>query len=391
MSHRTDRRMLLAGLGVAGAMTLTRTARAATCGDAGPLGPTGPTMRDLSQQISRGVLHPAESRVSILSLPPSPSAQFVIDAPGVYYLPSPVTGLPGMSFLEIRASQVEVHCEGYHIDHPGGVARAGIVTPSPQSNIVIYDASFQNWPSTCIDLSNSPNCIVEESQFQNCNGWGLSGAGPGILVLGPRGFIFDCDQYDCLGSLMTVGQNGAIEEALSVGGSGGCFACPDGGVIENSFALQNQGLGVYLGPDSTLTLSRVAGNLGVNAQARCVIYDCEISGSSGSGVSVLGPDCNLEELYISGFPIGIDVQAGGGGTLIDGNHVVGASTIGIVVDPAAARCLVIRNQVGGGPLGTPGYSIGASSSYGTIHDASGGGNINALATGPVLAYDNLRH
>jgi hypothetical protein len=390
MPHRPDRRMLLAGLGVAGAMTLSRTARAATCGDTGELGPSGPTMRELSKQISRGPLHPAESRISILSLPSSATAQFVIDAPGVYFLPSPVTGVPGLSFLEIRASQVEVHCDGWHIEHPGQVARAGIVTPTPQSNIVIYDASFQNWPSTCIDLSNSPNCLVEESQFRNCNGWGLSGTGQGILLLGPRGFIFDCDQYDCLGSAMVVGKDGAIEEALSVGGSGGCFACPDGGVIENCFAMQNQGLGVYLGPGSTLTLSRVADNLGVNAQARCVIYDCEISGSSGSGVSVLGPDCNLEELYVSGFPIGIDVQPGGGGTLIDGNHVVGATT-GIAVDPAAARCLVVRNQVGGGTLGSTGYAIPASSSYGTVRDVSSGGDINASALGPVQAYDNLQY
>jgi hypothetical protein len=380
--------MLLAGLGVAGAMTLTRTARAATCGDTGQLGPSGPTMRELSQQISRGPLHPAESRISVLSLSASATAQFVIDAPGVYFLPSPLTGAAGMGCIEVRASQVEIHFDGWHIEGVPG-ARAGISTPIPESNIVIYEAAFQNWPDTCIDLRNSPNCLLEEGQFRNCNGAGPSGTGPGIVALGPRGFIFDSDQYDCLGSLMSVGLDGAIEEGLSVGGSGGCFACPDGGVIENCFALQNGGVGVQLGPKSTLTLSRVRGNLGVVAPTQCVLYDCEIS-DCPTGVTITGLESEVEELYISGCPIGIDVQAGGGGTLIDGNHVVGATT-GVVVDPAAARCLVIRNQVGGGPLGSTGYSIGASSSYGTIHDVSGGGDINASALGAVQAYSNLRY
>ena len=102
--------MLLAGLGVAGAMTLTRTARAATCGDTGLASARArPTMRELSQQISRGPPHPAESRISVLSLSASATAQFVIDAPGVYFLPSPLTGAAGMGCIEVRASQVEIH------------------------------------------------------------------------------------------------------------------------------------------------------------------------------------------------------------------------------------------------------------------------------------------
>jgi len=386
MPHRADRRMLLAGLGVAGAMTLARTARAATCGDSGQLEPGGPTMKDLSHQISRGTLHQSEARIALASVSGSATAQFSIDVPGVYYLTGPLTGVPNLNLIEIHASQVEVHFDGWHAEGVVG-ARAGISAPTPQSNIVIYDASFQNWPDTCIDLHNCANSIVEESQFRNCNGAGPTGTSPGILALGPRGFIYDCDQYDCLGSLMSVGQDGAIEEALSVGGSGGCFACPQGGVIENSFALQNQGVGVQLGPHSTLTLSRVLNNGGVVADAQCVIYDCEISGSSGIGVDVQGALCELEELYISGFPVGINVQPLGGGTLIDGNHVVGATT-GIVVDPNALNCLVVRNQVAvaGGSVG---ISITASSSYGSLRVVSGGGDINASALGPVQAYDNL--
>lgn len=385
MPHSADRRMLLAGLGVAGAMTLARTARAATCGDPGQLEPGGPTMKDLSRQISRGPLHPAESRISILSLSSSATAQFVIDTAGVYFLPSPFTGVAGLDFIQVLASQVEIHFDGWHVQGVPG-AGIGITTPNPQSNVVIYDAAFQSWPNTCIDLRNSFNCLCEEGQFTNCNGAGPSGTGPGILALGPRGFIYDCDQYDCLGSLMSVGLDGAIEEALSVGGSGGCFACPQGGVIENSFALQNTGVGVQLGPKSTLTLSRVLGNGGVVADAACVIYDSEIS-DCPTGVTVTGQQNNLEELYISGCPVGIDVQAPGGGTLVDGNHVVGATT-GIRVDPAASNCLVIRNQVAV-TAGSVGISVTPSSSYGSLRVVSGGGDINASALGPVQAYDNL--
>ncbi|MEO6027667.1 MAG: right-handed parallel beta-helix repeat-containing protein [Candidatus Binatia bacterium] len=386
MAHNADRRMLLAGLGAAGALTITRTARAATCGDAGPLGPTGPTLRDLSDQISKPRAQ-AETRFPIIGQSPSATAQFVITAPGVYFLTGPLTGAQGLNCIEVHSDQVEIHFDGWHIEGVPG-ARAGISTPSPQSNIAIYDPSFKNWPDTCIDLRNSPNCLCEEGWFQNCDGAGSSGTGPGILALGDRGFIFDCDQYNCLGSLMSVGQYGAIEEALSVGGSGGCFQCGDGGVIENSFAMQNAGVGVQMGSRSTLTLSRVIDNGGVIAAAECVVFDCEISGCPGAGVTVTGVQCQIEDLYVSGCPIGIDVLAGGGGTLVDLNHVVGAAT-GIAVDAAASRCLVIRNQVGGGTLGSVAYAITASSSYGSIRDVTSGGDINASPLGPVQAYDNL--
>ncbi len=384
MPHKPDRRMLLAGLGVAGALTLTRTARAATCGDAGPLGPTGPTMRELSHQISSGPDAQAEARIALVSLPSSPSAQFLIDLPGVYYLTGPLTGQAGRSCIEIAASQVEIHFDGWHIQGVPG-ARAGITTPTPQSNIAIYDAAFQNWPDTCIDLRNSPNCLVEEGQFRNCNGAGSSGVGPGILALGDRGFIFDCDQYDCQGSLMSVGQYGAIEEALSVGGSGNCFQCGDGGVIENSFAMQNGGVGVLMGPHSTCTLTRIMDNEGVVAAEGSVVFDCEIS-RCPTAVTVVGGGAQIEDLYICECPTGISVGAGGGRTLLDLNHVVGAQA-GIVVDPAALRCLVIRNQVTG-PPGSVGFSL-ASSAHGSIRDVSGGGDINASPLGPVQAYDNL--
>lgn len=385
MGHNADRRMLLAGLGAAGALTIARTARAATCGDAGPLGPNGPTLRELSNQICKPEAQ-AETRIAIPSLPPSATGQYAIHSPGVYFAVGPMTGVPGMNFLEIYSGQVEVHFDGWHVEGVAG-AGAGIVTPSPQSNIAIYDASFRNWPNTCIDLRNSPNCLCEEGWFQDCNGAGPTGTGPGILALGDNGFIFDTDQYNCAGSLMSVGDSGAIEEGLSVGGSGGCFACGDGGTIENSFAMQNAGVGFRLRNRSTLTLSRAQENDGVVVDADCVVFDCEIH-SCGAGVTVMGQRCEVEDLYISGCPTGIAVLAGGGGTLIDLNHVVGAVT-GIAVDPAAARCLVIRNQVGGGPGGSVGYAISASSSYGSLRDVTGGGDINASALGPVQAYDNF--
>jgi parallel beta helix pectate lyase-like protein len=388
MGHNAHRRMLLAGLGAAGALTLTRTARAATCGDAGPLGPGGPTLKELSSQISQPRTR-AENRTSVLSLPSSATGQFVISTPGVYVVPEPITGQAGRNCIEVLTGQAEIHFDGWHIEGVPG-AGAGIITLSPQSNVAIYEPSFRNWPNTCINLGNSFNCLCEEGWFESCNGAGPTGTGPGILVLGDNGFIFDSDQYNCLGSLMRVGRFGAIEEALSVGGSGGCFQCGDGGVIENSFAMQNAGVGVQLGPRGTLTLSRLVDNDGVVAAAQCVIFDCEISGSSGAGVTITGEQCEVEDNYISGCPIGIDVQAGGGGTLIDLNHVVGATT-GIAVDPAAARCLVIRNQVGGGAGGSVAYSVGPTSSYGSFRVVTGGGDINASALGPVQAYDNLEY
>src|SRR6188508_1306952 len=102
MAHNADRRMLLAGLGAAGALAITRKAQAAS------LAPSGPTIKDLSSQICKPQGQ-AETRVPISSLPSSATSQFVIDVPGVYYLTGPMTGIPGLNFLEVRCGQVEIH------------------------------------------------------------------------------------------------------------------------------------------------------------------------------------------------------------------------------------------------------------------------------------------
>src|SRR5512140_3727743 len=108
MKHGIDRRLLLTGMGIAGAGALVRATRAEALVKQPRVRP-----RDIYDKIARTDAGIAEARTPVQSLLPSATAQYVISAPGVYYLTANINGVAGLAAIEIQADNVELECDGF--------------------------------------------------------------------------------------------------------------------------------------------------------------------------------------------------------------------------------------------------------------------------------------
>ena len=172
MARNPDRRLLIAGLGLTGAAALARVARALP-----PPRPasTGTSLQDVYDKIARTDEGLGEARVPVESLPGSATAQYVIGAPGVYYLTGNITGVAGKAAIEVQCDHVEIECDGFtFFGVPGTLAC--ITSPGAQRCIGIYDAGFKGWQNTCVDLVNAADspriasassAITENFVFEN--------------------------------------------------------------------------------------------------------------------------------------------------------------------------------------------------------------------------------
>jgi hypothetical protein len=369
------RRVLLAGLGAAGALALTRrNARADICGDIGPVAPLGPTMRNIYDKIAVTDQGLAEARIPINSLPSSATALHRIDSPGVYYMTGNLVVPAGSSAIEVNASNVEIEFDGFTIFGASGGTVPCIYTPSPQRCIGIYDAGFSGWFGNTIDLSNSSYCYLEECWFEGCNGL-ASAVGPYVCLLGSGGTIDDCNAMSCLGSIMAVGDLGTIEECVVVNGTDGCFFSSGRAVIEDNFALNTTGFGISVASGSVVIGNRIVATGGIEAGGASVISENDIDGGNVA-ISVTGSGANVEENHINNCPTAIDVT--GSGHVIDGNQMSNVS-LGISMQPSTSRCFVVRNVVRLNPGGNA-YALTAGNTWGPIVNAEGIGDLSGSGT-----------
>lgn len=380
MRHDTGRRLLLTKLGLAagagaGALALVRAAYAGPCDTGSPLvGPTGKSLQDVYDKIARTDDGLAEARTPVESLSGSATAQYIISAPGAYYLTGNITGVAGKAAIEIQADHVELECDGFTFIGVAGTL-ACIVVPSVQRCIGIFDAGFRGWLNTCIDLRNATESLVEECWFDACDST-TNAAAIGTCALGAGGVVFDCDVRSCHGSLVSVGQHGVIEECTNVNGDGGCFFSVGDAVMEDNFAMQNSGTGFTIQDRGVVIGNRLVNVGGIDAGAGSVVSENDIGNAPGAAITVRGARCCVEENYIANGPTGIAVLAAGGETLVDGNQIVGVTSDGVTINASATGCFVIRNCVRG--TGTA-YTIPAGNAYGPLTNVAGAGDISAIA------------
>src|SRR5437667_11393483 len=112
MARNPDRRLLIAGLGLTGAAALARVARALP-----PPRPasTGTSLQDVYDKIARTDAGFGEARIPVESLPGSATAQYVIGAPGVYYLTGNITGVAGKAAIEVQSAHVGGEWGGFTV------------------------------------------------------------------------------------------------------------------------------------------------------------------------------------------------------------------------------------------------------------------------------------
>jgi hypothetical protein len=370
MRRDPDRRLLLAGLGITGAAALVRVGRARSA----PPPSAGTTPRDIFDKIARTDQGFGEARIPLASLAGSATAQYVIDAPGVYYMTANVVGVAGKVAVDIQADHVELECDGFtFVGAPGTLAC--IIASGSRRCIGVYDAGFKAWQNTCIDLAAAADSCVEECWFDSCDST-TNSAARGTCALGPGGVVFDCDVRSCRGALVSVGPHGVIEECTNFNGDGGCFFAAADAVMEDNFAMDNSGAGFTIQTRGVLIGNRLLKVGGLHVGAGSVVSENDIGDAPGAAITVHGARCCVEENYIANARVGIVVIGGAGETLVDGNQIVGAQS-GVAIDDKAPGCFVVRNCVRG-IAGAAAYTIPPGSSYGPIVQVAGTGDISAV-------------
>lgn len=379
-----DRRMLLAGAGLVGVAALSRAAKAGPLSPPqGPITSTGRTLQQIYDKIARGDAGTPEARIAIQSLPGSPTALHVIDAPGSYYLTGNIFGVPGMCAIEVAADNVEIECDGYNfIGGPGTLSC--IRATLPRRCIGVYDGGFVQWQGTCVDLPECKDCLVDECWFDSCTGGGAPASF--VVVLGDGGVIYDSDARKCLGG-MCVGRRGVIEESTCTECtvSLACFYSVGDCVMEDNFAHDCNGPAFVVVDRGIVLYNRVCRcPSGIDCGAASVVAENDVDitdGATGHGIAIRGGRSCICDNFVcggGGGGGGIVLFQGADGSLVEGNHVAGAAssaagTTGgglIWIQPNVRGCHVISNRVRGVSISSAFY-IPPGNSYGPLVVASG--------------------
>jgi hypothetical protein len=390
MKRDLDRRRLLTGLGIAGAGALAQMSRArgAAAATLQPRYAKRLRLRDVYDKVARTDDGVAEARIPVQSLLGSATAQYSITASGVYYLTQNITGVGGLACIEILADNVEIECDGFVFNGVPGT-RACITAPAPRRCIGIYDAGFVVWKGTCIELGNCADSLVEDCWFDSCDASSAAGTtGGGTAALGDGGVFFDCDVRSCKDSLVSVGHHGIIEECTNINGTGGCFSSNGDAVMEDNFAMSNDGNAITIAERGVVIGNRVLLSGGIHVGASSVVSENDVDGAPGNGISVHGPQCCVEENFVANCNAGIVVHNGGDQTLVECNQIVNATVGAVIVE--AQRCFVVCNYASGSDPTVEAYVIPSGNAYGPLLTVSGVDDISAVP-GSDHPWANFRY
>lgn len=305
-----DRRVLLAGLGLAGVASLARRAEGGPIDPApGPVGPTGRTTQEIYDRIARGEAGIAEPRTAIQSLAGSSTAVHVITEPGSYYLTRDIETVNGKDSIRIEANPVSIDLCGFAVSGVSDYAvRLGEGASARITNGTVIGSMRMDPPS-----AGSPIAILE-----------------GLVV---RGVVF----------ASRIRMRSCIVEG---GSSGGAVIALDGADIDDCQCFST--VGADISGSLRARNSEFAGMSGLIARGRAEIRGCTISGFNATALSVSGSEGS-----------------------IDGNTVSATGAAGLLV--SGTRNLVTRNVVvGGSPAYSigPGNSFGPIANVVGVGDVS---------------------
>lgn len=374
----TDRRLLLAGLGLAGAAMLSRAAKAGPLDPPpGPITSTGKTTQELFTQmtltdrkVTKTPTGCAEPRRDLLSCPSAPDAMFVITEPGAYCMTADVTGQPNRCCVRIECDDVDLDCQGFNFRGVQGTLAC--ITATQRQNIEIYDACFSGWSGACCDLATCPSCFVSDCTFRHCT------CPPGFHVCrcGPGSELYDCEFRQCDGACVSMGSGSCVEECSVIGGAGGAFTCADGCCVTCCEVLSHSGACFTLGNQCCLDECKSVLSHGATCQAQCNVGYCVFASMlpspvSSAALTISGGRCCVEENSFTNCPLGVMVTTGGDGSMIDCNQFTGdgggtgVPSMAVMVDGSVSRCVCTCNCAQGYDASISPFSFG-SSSHGPI-------------------------
>lgn len=312
-----DRRLLLAGLGLAGAASFVRRAQAGPITPPpGPVGSTGKTLEDVYDRIARGSGGIAEPRVALQDLPGSATAVHVITEPGSYYLTGNVEGMGSMHTVEILAPGVTLDLCGYVLGALNGFA--AFLGPVGENYVGLRIVNGTVGGSMRLDPESSGNSHIAVLEDLRVSG-----------VVFARSLV--------------------LRRSIVRGNSsGGAVIVQESAVIDQCSCSST--VGATINGSLAATDSEFSGMTGLTVSGAANVRGCRISGFNAPALSISGSD-----------------------GVIDGNTIRVTGAQGVRV--TGSRNLITRNVVQGG---SPAYDIGAGNSFGPIANVIAVGEISAV-------------
>jgi hypothetical protein len=375
----SDRRLLLAGLGLAGAAALARVAKAGDLNPPpGPIGPTGASVATISTKISPFDSGRAEARRPITDCPSSQGAMFVISQPGAYYLTNNIDAQPGKVCVSIECDHVDLDGNGFTINGAQGMRSAISAGPPGLSRrcVEIYDTSFRQCSGgSCIELRSSSSCFVSDCLFDQCICPG-DATGPGAVCrCGQGSEVCDCDVRDCEGASIAVGAGSNIEDCTCMGGTGGAYRCAAACCVDNCMVVAHSGVCCTCDDGCTvcdLECRSCTGGPSIVAGSQCVIECCLCQ--AGGGIVCLDDctcdDCDVLQCTGTGLACGNRCSVSsfswrqvsgpavrGGASMSMDSCDISHCQDGIQCGDNSAVCNVTARSITGLPDGTGGIAI----------------------------------
>jgi len=270
-----------------------------------PPGPPAPTMKTLDQVEARIIINAANT-------PGNATNQFIINAPGSYYLTGNILGVSGKNGILINYPFVTIDLNGFLISGVSGSLAAITDGGFNSSDVAVRNGSIASWGGAGIDLSSSFNSIVENLIVSINTGVGLK--------MGDACALRNCVVRNSSSGNIVTGFNANVSHCISVGSATDC--------------------GIAVGADSTITDCAANFNLayGILTGGNSTVSRCAAGQNFGGGISV-GDGSTVTACSASGNGqspgLSSGIQTGTGCTVTDCNASFNTVQYGIVANPGS--------------------------------------------------------
>ena len=348
-----------------------------------PPGAPAPTMKSLAQ---------IEPRTDVATLPGDPGDQFVISAPGSYYLSTNVTvTVASKNGIGVTASNVTLDLNGYTVSRNGiAVSQSGEGVHCGGSNVSVRNGTVTGWANG-INAAGAEYAHLDNVHATGNNIGVQTGTGATIshcdanenpvygFSVGSQTILTDCtalsNNSEAFGLSDFCQMRGCVAEygTYGIAANNGCILtdcqvsnCSSAGIILSNGStatgcnVSSSGGYGYYAEGATLTNCTAFNNstYGIQAAGNASLFNCTATNSSsgGSGIYVSSSGNRVVNcLACTNNGSGIILVAGAVNNRIEGNTVYNNTAGGLTVNNTATNNLIIRNNARGNS--TP-YSLG---------------------------------
>ena len=312
-------------------------------GSLAPLAGPAPTMKTLDQVEARIIINAANT-------PGDANNQFIINAPGSYYLTGNITGVSGKNCILINASSVTIDLNGFALI---GSGLAGITSGvSGPVNIAVRNGSIQSCGGAGVNLTNTYGPLME--------GLSVIYSGSAGMKLGDGCVVRHCVVRNNASDNIVTGVSANVAHCTAVGSVNGVGIYLQSGAATDCVVNYNNSYGISAGDNSMLSHCVATQNVGGGI-------------AGGNGATVVS--CAA---YRNGGGTGgaFGIVAGNGCNVIDCNTSYNTVQYGILVNPGSilTRCTASFNT---SALDTSGGMLALSSS---VIGCTANSNMNSYAT-----------